>query len=338
MTNQDPKQADQQTHAASHVEMTFRDMYQTRADMRRLVSSELWQKTFYRGQELLFLGSVRVTIRSLFVNGDKVNSALFTEKTRPIFRSESARFVLYIQMSREMWEFEPTCSGDIIAERIINSFLPELFKRWADLKAHHAISIVLFTRMEVDIDANNNHALPETGRNTSNSIAYRDYYRVVCSAMSSLEASTILFQLKREFREFLRDTSTMQTNYSDADGSTKTRSILSGRPSSAQNGNFLEAINLVTSQYAEDHVDRDLVRTGLSVIIISPGTGLFEVDEDILQLTTDNLAHNGIGIDLVSKLAVFVSSTYSHKFRCVCHPSLFMLHHSSSIHQRTEHR
>jgi hypothetical protein len=300
------EQADQQAHSASHVEMTFRDMYQTRADLRRIASSELWQKTLYRGQEILFLGSVRITVRSIFVNGEKVNSALFAERTRPIFRSESARFVLYIQMSREMWEFEPTCSGDIIAERVINRFLPELFKRWADLKAHHAISIVLFTRMEFGFVASNEHPIPETGRNLSRSVAYRDYYRVVCSAMSSLEASTILFQLKREFREFLREVSTIPISYVDAEGVSMTRSVLSGRPSSAQNGNFLEAINLVTTQYAEDHIDRDLVRTGLSVIIISPGTGVFEVDEDILQLTTDNLAHNGIGIDLVRKLALFI--------------------------------
>lgn len=293
-------QAHEQLHAASHVELTFRDMYLTRADMRRLASAELWKKAVYRGQELVFLSSVRVTVRSIYVNGQKVNSALFTSSTRPIFRSESARFVLYIQMSKEMWEFEPTCSGDIVAERVINRFLPELFKRWADLKAHHAVSIVLFTRMEVNFAAAHDRQMPETGRDLLRSVSYRDYYRVVVSAMPSSEAPTIIYQLKTEIRRFLKDASTIELRSLDDKGHEAIRSVLSGTPSSAQHGNLLEAINLVTTQYAEDYIDRDLVRTGLSVMVISPGTGIFEVDENILQLTTDNLAHNGIGIDLVS--------------------------------------
>jgi len=203
-------------------------------------------------------------------------------------------------MSREMWEFEPTCSGDIIAERVINRFLPELFKRWSDLKAHHAVSIVLFTRMEVSFAAAHDQQLPETGKDLSRSVSYRDYYRVVVSAMSSSETPTIIYQLKTEIRRFLKDASTVQVRSQDENGQEVIRSMLSGVPSSAQNGNLLEAINLVTTQYAEDYIDRDLVRTGLSVMVISPGTGMFEVDENILQLTTDNLAHNGIGIDLVS--------------------------------------
>lgn len=299
MADNTSPQANERLHAASHVELTYRDMYLTRADMRRLASSELWRKALYRGQELVFLSSVRITVRSIYVNGQKVNSALFGDNTRPIFRSESARFVLYIQMSKEMWEFEPTCSGDIIAERVINRFLPELFKRWSDLKAHHAVSIVLFTRMEVSFGAAHNQPVPETGKDLSRSVSYRDYYRVVVSAMSSSEAPTIIHQLKIEIRRFLRDASTVQIRSLDGSGQEVTRSVLSGTPSSAQNGNLLEAINLVTTQYAEDYIDRDLVRTGLSVMIISPGTGMFEVDENILQLTTDNLAHNGIGIDLV---------------------------------------
>jgi len=300
MTDFGQRQANEQLHAASHVELTFRDMYLTRADMRRLASAELWKKALYRGQELVFLSAVRVTIKSIYVNGKKVNSALFTNNTRPIFRSESARFVLYIQMSKEMWEFEPTCSGDIIAERVINRFLPELFNRWSELKAHHAVSIVLFTRMEVSFAAAaHDQHIPETGRDLSRSVSYRDYYRVVVSAMSSSEAPTIIYQLKTEIRRFLKDASTVQVRAVDDSGQEIVRSVLCGAPSSAQNGNLLEAINLVTTQYAEDYIDRDLVRTGLSVMVISPGTGIFKADENILQLTTDNLAHNGIGIDLV---------------------------------------
>tara|TARA_R110002003_G_scaffold96_34_gene7718 strand:- start:12775 stop:17652 length:4878 start_codon:yes stop_codon:yes gene_type:complete len=134
----------------------------------------------------------------------------------------------------------------------------------------------------------------------------RDYYRVVVSDMASGDWINILYQLKREFRTFLREVSNVpkpstQRVHVDARGtdSSAADTMVAGRPSSASQGNILEAINLAAAQFAKDYIDRDLVRTGISVIVVTPGTGVFEVDYNMLKLTTDTLMGSGIGIDLV---------------------------------------
>jgi DEP domain-containing protein 5 len=44
-----------------------------------------------------------------------------------VFRSQSAMCTIYIQMSREMWEFD--VNGEMYHEKAIN-FLEELFTNW----------------------------------------------------------------------------------------------------------------------------------------------------------------------------------------------------------------
>lgn len=51
---------------------------------------------------------------------------------------------LFIQMSKEMWDFD--FNGDLYIEKAINGFFYELFTKWKELKAHHDVSIILFSR------------------------------------------------------------------------------------------------------------------------------------------------------------------------------------------------
>jgi hypothetical protein len=46
-------------------------------------------------------------------------------------------------------------------------------------------------------------------------------------------------------------------------------------------------------------VDRDLMRTGLSIILITPGVGKFFVNKKLLRLTNERMTDNGIAMDLV---------------------------------------
>jgi hypothetical protein len=62
-------------------------------------------------------------------------------------------------------------------------------------------------------------------------------------------------------------------------------SALNGRISSASEGNFLEANNLALNVFDKHFTDRDLNRTGLSVFVVSPGSGMFEIDPDLFKLT-----------------------------------------------------
>lgn len=67
----------------------------------------------------------------------------------------------------------------------------------------------------------------------------------------------------------------------------------------AYEGNVLEAVNLALNPFEEHYIDRDLSRTGLSMCVITPGTGHFAVDKNLLRLTTERMIDHGIALDLV---------------------------------------
>jgi hypothetical protein len=300
---------------ASHVEIMFRDEYLTRADMWRLVVAVLSNKMVYKGQRIWFMGTIKALVQSIFVQGQKVQSAFFDASTKPIFRSESARYVLFIQMSKEMWDFDADSTGEIMFSKIIDGFLPELFSRWKQRNAKHLISIVLFTRLVYERSPikESGSTEPKVGRSRTDlaqeDTPHQDFYRVVVSDMAGGgQWDDILNQLKAEFKLFLRDVSICRpeniqyqpsgTGLSPL-SSNSPEYVIAGHPSTAMRGNILEAINLASSQFSCDHIDRDLVRTGVSIAVITPGTGVFEVDYKLLMQTTEKLIENGVGIDLV---------------------------------------
>lgn len=322
--------ADKPTTHATHVEIVFRDQYLARADMWHLVAQELVDTCVYRGQKLEFMGSIRAHIKTIFVQGRKVQSALFHQSTKPIFRSESARYVLFIQMSKEMWDFDAEGTGEIMFDKVINGFLPELFQRWQELKVKHLVSIVLFTKMSYEEHIGQGLGNLKLGTNQdcqpSNEREHntKDFYRVVVSDMASGGWADILNQLKKEFKTFLKDISIKQPGIGDhlplGEGilsalADTPNHVIAGHPSAATHGNVLEAINLASSQFSSDYIDRDLVRTGVSIVVISPGAGVFEVDYNLLVATTDNLIENGVGIDLVCLSRMPLHSVPLFKYR-----------------------
>ncbi|KAG9238483.1 vacuolar membrane-associated protein-like protein IML1 [Amylocarpus encephaloides] len=304
ITTTDPGNA-----SASHVELSFKDEYLSRSDMWRMALGELANKTVYRGQKILFMGTIKARVTAIYIAGRKVQSAFYSTNTKPVFRSESARYVLFIQMSREMWDFDSEGSGEIMFNKVVNGFLPTLFKKWVSLEVKHLVSIVLFTRVEYDTGITSELATAtydtsyHTGTQPEGSKKpYKDFYRVVVSEMSSGSWTTILYQLKREFRFFLRDISLHRIKYMNKLENGSGESLGARRdaePSLAMHGNVLEAINLACTTFAQDYIDRDLMRTGISVVVITPSPGLFEVDYETLRMTTETLIGNGIGIDLV---------------------------------------
>ncbi|EDQ92077.1 uncharacterized protein MONBRDRAFT_31201 [Monosiga brevicollis MX1] len=72
-----------------------------------------------------------------------------------------------------------------------------------------------------------------------------------------------------------------------------------GHLSRALHGNVLEAVNLSLNVFDRHHLDRVFQRTGLGVLIISPGGGLFESSPELLKLSQQRICDNGIGCDLV---------------------------------------
>ena len=65
-----------------------------------------------------------------------------------MFRSASASVFIFIQMSKEMWEFD--INGDLYFEKTVNGFFVELFEKWKEMKCSHSVTIVYFSRIFYD--------------------------------------------------------------------------------------------------------------------------------------------------------------------------------------------
>lgn len=73
-----------------------------------------------------------------------------------------------------------------------------------------------------------------------------------------------------------------------------------GVPVTAENGNFLEAINLALNIFERHHIDRDLCRMGQNIIVLTAGNGSYEVDPALAQMTKQRMMDDGCGCDVVS--------------------------------------
>ena len=71
-------------------------------------------------------------------------------------------------------------------------------------------------------------------------------------------------------------------------------------PSTASQGNVLEAINITLNLLQLHYIDRDLQRTGNSIVIITPGNGVFEIEKNLAGITKQRMMDNGIGSDMLS--------------------------------------
>ena len=295
--------------------------------MWRLTMATLSNQMVYKNQRITFMGTIKALVKTIFVKGQKVQSAFFDASTKPIFRSESARYMLFIQMSKEMWEFDTAGSGEIMFSKVTGGFLPELFKRWQQIGVKHLVSIVFFSRLEYEHDLPNHDistSMKTVAKHAVPNANHQDFYRVVFSDVAAGQWASILNQLNVEFKIFLRDVSiqhaeagfplSLETRQT-IDSTDLPPQIIAGRPSTASKGNILEAINLASSHFSCDHIDRDLVRTGLSIIVITPGTGMFEVDEKLLNTTSERLIAYGVGIDLVCLSRMPLHSVPLFKFR-----------------------
>ncbi|KAG0342572.1 vacuolar membrane-associated protein iml1 [Podila horticola] len=233
----------------------------------------------------------------------QVPSGYITSDTRIIFRSESAKYFIFIQMSREMWEFDE--DGEIFFERVIFGFLPNLFARWRgkrdgktelDAPTNHVVSIVLFSRIFYQEEEEARFRIDgypgeQTGlQRDDEGRYYQDFYKVVIDWEARQDWTTAIIPLKEEVMRYQRDILLRPHGQ---------YSILSGENSFAFEGNVLESINLALNSLDKHYVDRDLQRTGLSIVMITPGSGMFDVDKKLLRLTTERMISGGIGLDMI---------------------------------------
>lgn len=289
-------------HVADFMVLYFKDQYISRSDMWR-AACNLEGECIYVGKRITFSAGIRADVREIWRGGKKKFSAYVSATTKPVFRSESARYLIFIQMSKEMWEFEE--DGELFYNKAIDGFLPELFKRWKAMNAHHLLSIVLFTRVQY-AGVSGPFCLPRGSgvytdedfillRSQLEQTYHNDFYKIVVDNVSSNNWESTLVELRRELHGFSRDVLAHKLRVKSGIEQNAGHSEITA----ARHGNILEAINLAAHQFNRDYIDRDLLRTGTSMLFVTAGTGVFEVDARLLKLTGESLLGNGIGMDIV---------------------------------------
>ncbi|ORX67216.1 hypothetical protein DL89DRAFT_212588, partial [Linderina pennispora] len=267
------------------VEIAFRDQYVGRSDMWRMWRY-LAKGVVHTNKQTNLEGLIRASVRRIYKDGKQVACGYIDDSTQAIFRSESGRFILFIQMSEEMWSYQE--DSNLCFEKAVNHFLADLFKRWSDMQLNHMVTIVMFSRWCYHTSDSVFFQDLEWDRDRDR--YYRDYYKVIADMDVRSDWSVFLPDILAEFRNYRRD---IQEMY-DSSGYR-----LRGDLSKANQGNILEAINLGINTLASNHLDRDLSRTGLSIIVITPSFGVFDVPKKLLRMTTERMLTQGMRVDLV---------------------------------------
>lgn len=298
--------------AVDFAEVVVKDQFISRSDMWRL-KTHLKDTCAYVGKGIQY-SCMRASVRELLSSEQPVHSGYITANTKIVFRSRSAEYIMLFQMSREMWDFAP--DGQLYFEKAVNKFLPSLFAKWRALGANHCLSMVMFSRTYYDhaelfdlegcedsnlldppmercrMDAQQRETLlrDHEGR------FYHDFYTVVCIEERS-NWERVVLQLKTKFEEYPY---MVNWRFSYATNPDKYKSEVLGINAIAEYSGFLEAINLAQNMLDSRHfTDRDLTRTGQSVVVISAGTGIFIVNPSLEQQTKQRMIDKGIGCDLV---------------------------------------
>lgn len=261
------------------VEILIKDINLSRDSMWDF-SSTLIGTTIYVSKRLSFNGSRSGIVNCLYKDGKKIFSGYVSENTKFIYRSESAKLTVLIQLSQEMWHFEE--NGEIMFHKLVNSLFPKIFKRWRDHNSHHSITIVLFSSLDLTNIPWSNLSPGERPNNR------RDYFRTVVDQVNILHWERIMANLRLEFANFKRD---ILLNVSDG--------FMEGALLPSVKGNVLEAINLGLSTAVDRFRNTDLKHSLNHFMLITPGTGLFDVEYDLMLKTSLKISQMECGLDII---------------------------------------
>lgn len=128
----------------------------------------------------------------------------------------------------------------------------------------------------------------------------KDFFRVVVDFERKADWTSSLAEIKETIQQAEKEVFLMfNIHQMPEERANVEQKRVIGHWSFAHEGNILEAINLALNPFDEHYIDRDLSRTGLSITVLTPGTGHFNVDKNLLRLTTERMIDHGVGLDLV---------------------------------------
>ncbi|ETV98658.1 hypothetical protein, variant 1 [Aphanomyces invadans] len=276
------------------VEVSLKDQFLSRRDLFYLQRS-LVGKALYVGKMVRMHGA-RVQVMELVHENDSVVTGVVTAKTRFVFRSKSSRIFWLVQISPEMWDMGN--NGNLYADELIR-MVSSLFDRWQADYVSHSLTVILFGRNYYD------ELPPLHSEHHSNAISqdddghwFEDFYKVISYGRDgALDTAAMLTTLKAEVNAFPH---LCGWGLDPIKGIALTCKGGHGHPSSAKDGNVLEAINLILNIYEKHYLDRDLNRSGQNLVLFTAGNGVFRVNQLVSDMTEQRMMDNGIGFDCIS--------------------------------------
>ena len=270
--------------------VTIKDQFMSRGDMHYFQNSMIGHWV-YQGQRLYeSTRGFQANAREIRRSAEHVLSGIITSKTVITFRSRSSRIIWLVQMSSEMWDYAPidhnhNNNNESVCEIYFDkwiTFIHKLFTKWKELEATHALTVVFFSRtflsspnpIPTDPTANPSQPPPQLQRDVYGRY-YEDHFRVVLENETTTDWHSLVIRIKEAFVRYPFEVRwSLQSNF---EGSRK--------PSTASHGNVLEAINVTLNLLQFHYLDRDLQRTGNSIVVVSAGNGVFEVNRNLNGIT-----------------------------------------------------
>ncbi|BAO40516.1 vacuolar membrane-associated protein IML1 [Kluyveromyces marxianus DMKU3-1042] len=276
------KLKDKESLTVDLIELHVKDCHVNRGDMWKF-STTLQDTCVFLGQKVSLIEAVRATVKGIYRNGKKVFSGYINDNTKIVYRSESAKILFLIQITDEMWHFEE--KGEETFHKVVNSLFPEIFKKWKSIGTHHSISIMFCASVDRSESSFNEVTSGERLKSTD------DYYRVVVDQVNIVHWVEIMKTLRKEFLRIAQDLRNVKLN-DDV-------SVIRGSLPSVIKSNLLETINVATSLITDPFKQNDLRHTTTHAIIVTAGSGLYDVDYDLLKITTKKLMSLEITMDLI---------------------------------------
>ncbi|KAF1760962.1 hypothetical protein GCK72_009215 [Caenorhabditis remanei] len=275
------------TVSLDNVQLTFRELYMSRADMFRYRSCLIGRMTYVDEQKRHM--NINTRISDMWRKGSLVRSGFVTDKTRVVFRSSSSTVLIFIQMCSEMNQLDP--QGDLYLEKCIKGFLTELFQKWKEQSCTHYVSIILCSRWYAINGVDDAAKKFMKGACDHRGRYYQDFYR-------------LLFQ--NEHYEDWADKQLKEINVGCSKYSSQIQDKLKDmlpqvqfEISTAADGNFLQVVNMSMNSFSMYHSDRRFETTGQQIIFVTPGNGVLHVDRDLVGLTKQRVIDMGISLDMV---------------------------------------
>ncbi|CAF3848474.1 unnamed protein product, partial [Rotaria sp. Silwood1] len=286
------------------VEVQVKEQYLSRGDMWRFSQRkfdyyhQLKLNTNAYLKKSFDIYGMRAMVYGLWVDAApyRVSSGYITKDTKIVFRSLSACCTIFLQMSKEMWDFDH--HGDTYYEKAVDGFLADLFTRWKLMSCQHDVTMTLFSRVFYDAKLLEDFpkSLREDISKDHRGRFYEDFYRVIYQNERYDDWSPRLAKIKQVLVNYKED---LLTYHKKKLPKAEADKMPNGIISCAADGNFLETLNLSSSVIERHFIDQPFDRLGQMSLVITPGAGVFEVERELTNMTKQRVLDNGIGSDLV---------------------------------------